>query len=107
MITQVLKYFIFSLWPQKKYEAAFSNLIVSNCMVYSPDIAPQIIGYNLSIYKMGIQLWTVLCNRGCKEKNHPNCYKYATYEVSFFYIFMAKVLLFWNIVAYTLKSYIT
>jgi hypothetical protein len=42
------------------------------------------------IYKTDIQFWAVLGSRGCRERKKPNCHKYATFEASFFYVFIGK-----------------
>ena len=36
------------------------------------------------IYKMKMKFWVVLGSQGCREKETPNCHKYATFMGSFF-----------------------
>ena len=57
---------------------------------------------NTRIYKTDIQFCAVLGSWGCREKKNLNCHKYATFDVSFLYVFIA---FFLNIVVSALKSY--
>jgi len=56
------------------------------------------------IFSSGL-FWAV---GGCREKQNPNCHKYATFEASFFMFSWPKkhIDFFLNIVASALKSYI-
>ena len=42
------------------------------------------------IYKTEMKFWAVLGSQGCREKNTPNCYKYATFWGGFFIFLWAK-----------------
>ena len=57
-----------------------------------------------TIYKMEMKFWAVLGRRGCREKNPPNCHKYATFWGVFFNFLWAKKI--FRIFQKILKSYI-